>query len=264
MKFRSLFVLLACLLASPAFAAYSISHVIDDFGTATTTYTTATSYSLTAGDRVEIVVVWYGDASNEPSGVTDTNSRCSSWTAISGATVINFNTDGISYAAYECKNVGTTGSTQITVTFIASAGHAGMAGVDVSGLSNTAAAQSAQQGQTNPGTTTNATTSGNVTPASQPAMLFGLSQSIAGIYATGVSAGTGFTSHTLTNFPAVNGTGAAVAEDLRLTSTSAVAATFTDSNGTADDIVTFGIVVPEASGGGGCNAACAARGFLGF
>lgn len=238
--------------AHGALAAYSVTNTIDEFGTtASSAFTSASAYTFASGDRVEIAIVWYGDATNQPITVTDTNSN--TWAQVSGSQVINFNGDGISYAWYECKNVTSAGSTHIKATFTSDPGHAGMAGLGVTGLSNSASAQSNQQGQIAPGTGTGAVTSGNITPASQPAILIGFSQNIGGNYSTGLTVTAGFTNHALSHITGVNGNGAAALGDERLTSTSAIAATFTaNASVGAQDVVSFGVVIPESGGGASC------------
>lgn len=233
------------LMAATANAAYSVTNTIDEFGTATTTFTSASAYTFASNDRVEIVVLWFcTDTSRNPTGVTDTNSNA--WSSVGAANIGSIT--GMCYQAWEAKKITTAGASHITVTFASSPTKAGMAGLGATGLSNTSSAQSANQAQTNPGTGAGAVTSGTITPASQPAFMMGLAQSTSGNFSTGMTPTAG-TSHTLTNFITANTHAAAGLSDQRLTTLTTTAATFTDSNGAADTTTAFTVMVPESGGG---------------
>lgn len=97
-----------------------------------------------------------------------------------------------------------------------------------------------------PSTTTDATTTGNLTPSSQPALLFGLC--IDPNSGFSISSGTGFTSR---GQMAARNTGAgdtSIAEDKRLTSTSAVACTWTCGGTSATPSWAFAAIFTEAGG----------------
>jgi hypothetical protein len=102
--------------------------------------------------------------------------------------------------------------------------------------------------QTNPGTGTNAVTTGNINVTSQPAALIGfLINTSSG--SAGMSAGTGFTSRAA-HFLGWNN----ILEDKRVTATGNTAATSTDTAGAASDSMSIGVTFAE-SGGGSCTHA---------
>lgn len=121
------------------------------------------------------------------------------------------------------------------------------------GLSNVAPQTSIYQAQTQTAGTDVMTTT-NLTPSSQPAMLFGLIIDDTNGFA--IAAGTGFNDRGVL----VNHTGGTTSrfEDLRLTSTSAVSATWTTSTGGSTDWI-FGAIFTEAAAGGAFQPAWAAR-----
>lgn len=151
------------------------------------------------------------------------------------------------YAIYYCKNViGGTGD--ITATFASTANYSGIAYVRYTGLSISDDAQGMNGStQTASGTGTDALTSDNITPSAQPAMMFGLT--VDGDGGSTISAGTGFTGRgNLSNWNSVIGFNTAF-EDRRITSLSAVAATFTTNQG-AHRMNTVGAVFTEVAAGG--------------
>jgi hypothetical protein len=129
---------------------------------------------------------------------------------------------------FECKN---TAAGTFTVSFnlsIASIFRA-LAIARYSGVDTSVNGVAARQAQAAPGTGTDAVSSTNLTPGSQPGVLVGFGYDDGGGGA--VSAGTGFTSRgTMSNMDTAFGTTSRV-EDKAITSTSAVAATFTGANG---------------------------------
>ena len=115
---------------------------------------------------------------------------------------------------------------------------------EIGGVTATAYQTSGGQTQNSPGTGANAITTGNVTPTSQPALLSALCINDTGTTPP-ASAGTGFTSGT------TGMSSSAVSESMRLTSTSAVAATFTDAtNGGGYIFDTMAVVWNEAGAAG--------------
>lgn len=103
--------------------------------------------------------------------------------------------------------------------------------------------------QNGPGSGTDAATSGNITPSAQPAMLFGVLVDTSGNLAT---AGTSFTDRGPLTSAATNA--AISVEDRRITSLSAVAATFTIASFQFDNVSTIGVLIAESGGGGGGGA----------
>lgn len=115
------------------------------------------------------------------------------------------------------------------------------------GLSNVAPQTSLYPTACSPSTTTDGTTTGNVTPTSQPAMLFGLC--IDPNSGFSLTSGTGFSSR---GQMANRNTGVgdtSNAEDKRLTATSAVACTWTAGGTSATPNWAAAIVFTEDTGG---------------
>lgn len=95
----------------------------------------------------------------------------------------------------------------------------------------------AAQEQAAPGTGTNAVSSGTATPSSQPGLISAMAQEVVG--SAGYSVGTGFTI-------GISGWGStALSESYRYTSTTARAATFTDSNGASGNSITMAAFFKE-------------------
>jgi hypothetical protein len=150
---------------------------------------------------------------------------------------------GVRRSALFFGNIATGGATTVTVTVSASSATREISVTTYSGLA--AAVQSgatATNNQTAPGTGADAVTTGLMTPTAQPAIVFGVCRDLTGTSA--VSAGTGFTSRgTLAAQDSGDGETSRI-EDLRITATSNVAATFTA--GTAGDhFYTLGAIVSE-------------------
>ena len=142
--------------------------------------------------------------------------------------------------------ITTGGSTTITATLSVTQPNRGISVTTYSGLDTNVAQASNSGNQTSPGTGADAVTTGNMTPTGQPAILFAIGRDLTGGGA--LNAGTGFTSQgTQTNWDTNDGETSRI-EDKRLTSTSAVAGTFTAAGGT-DHIYSFGIVVGELVAG---------------
>jgi hypothetical protein len=100
----------------------------------------------------------------------------------------------------------------------------------------------AGQEQNLPGTGANAVSSGNATPSSQPGLISAMVQEVVGA-GTGYSAGTGFTA----GIAGWGSTPTALSESKRFTTTSAQAATFTDSNGATGNSITLAAFFKEAA-----------------
>jgi hypothetical protein len=112
------------------------------------------------------------------------------------------------------------------------------------GLDNSATPQAISAVLHNIGTGTDLLTSGNITPASQPAMLYAFIFEDSGVGAS-AAAGTGFTDRTgFTNWN--TGIGPSRVEDRRLTATTAVAGTFT-ANNASNTFIIRALVILEAS-----------------
>lgn len=203
--------------------------------------TRAVTATISAGEGVVVAVLMH-NSGGSISGVSDAMGN----TYVSAGTPLAPPGEEV-YAIYYCKNVlGGTGA--ITATFASSANYSGIAYFRYTGLSSSADAQGMNGStQTASGTGTDAVTSGNITPSAQPAMVFGLT--VDGDGGSTLTAGTGYTTRgAVSNWDSVIGF-STLAEDKRITSTSAVAATFTTNQG-AHRMNTVGAVFTEAVAGG--------------
>jgi hypothetical protein len=203
------------------------------------------SITCVAGENVIVLLNSFGSAqASSVSDGTNTYARCG--TAYTDTVVSNI------WEIWMAKNVAAVTGGTLTATFGApDFGYAAIAYLRYTGLDTTANVQTTLGSTQNPGSaTTDAITSGNMTPTSQPAMVLGFTVDMTGNAGT-ISAGTGFTSRsTLANWASTLGF-LCRAEDKRITSTSAVAATFTASSGASGAFMTFGAVFTEAAAGGG-------------
>jgi hypothetical protein len=189
-----------------------------------------------AGDSMEVLIT----CNNAQTITTPTSSPSETWTLL---VALNDGAAGQRTELWVANNV-TGGSTVITETYSAAITWRAMSGKVISGTSGYDSAAAAKAGQViNAGTGTDATTSGN-TPAltSQPALISGWC-----FEATGASlpaAGTGFTNDG--TGIGWGGTHTMRSESKILTSTSAVAATFTA--GAANNQSVFAAVYLETGG----------------
>jgi hypothetical protein len=140
------------------------------------------------------------------------------------------------------------GATTATATFSASVAERGILLVEYTGLEVVGtifgAGESVGLYSFAAGTATNAWTSGNITPGAQPAVLIGIGRTIN--FGTDFAAGTslGFTGRS--SCWDMFGADTAYFEDVRLTSTSVVAATFTRAtNGATDGGFVMGLILRE-------------------
>lgn len=252
---RLLITLCALLVTSQAFAAYAYVQKVSNSSSAagiTTLSTANLGSNPTTGDLFWYVIAYSGNTTGVTATVTDTKGN--TFTQI--GTFFN-STSGQSFAYGYSKNISGGSSDDFTMTLTGSGGRASLAMyvAEYSGLDTTApytSGETAEQGQASPGSGSNLVTSGN-TPAlsTQPAALIGFSQ--ADNTANGYTVGTGFTSRgNLWDYNSDNDGGTmffAFTEDKRLTSTSAVAATFTNSGGGGDEFNTIAAVFKETGGG---------------
>jgi len=203
-----------------------------DAGNSASGTTLTVSATYTAGEHVFIRAIRGSLGGTET--ITD---GTNTYTAI-GSSVT---TPGDTITHYECVSTA-AGTFTVTQTLSAAAAFRGIQGLRYTGL-DTSTSLHAGQFQSPPPTTTDATSSGNLTPSSQPGILIGWSYDFNGSGST--VAGTGFTSRsTFTTEAAANGS-ASRAEDQRLTSTAAVAATFT-TPGATGNVITSAIWCAEA------------------
>lgn len=213
----------------------------DDAASVVASDTSAVTATISAGEGVVVAVLMHnsgGDVTGVADAMGNTYTSVGAPLAPAGEEV---------YALYYCKNViGGTGA--IAATFDSEANYSGIAYFRFTGLSTSGDAQGMSGStQTASGTDTDALTSGNVTPSDQPAMVFGLT--VDGDGGSTIAAGTGFTDRgSLANWNSVIGFNTAF-EHKRITSLSAVAATFTSNQG-AHRMNTVGAVFTEAVAAG--------------
>ena len=179
-------------------------------------------------------------------GVYGAASGTNTPTDLAGNTYVSvgITTGGANIHAYVCQNPAAYTSNQVSITFT-SGNAGGLTAVKIRGLNQSIAPQYVGNDQ-NPATTgTDGITSTTLTPASQPGCLLGFDYKRAYNAGTPV-AGTGFGDYSaIANY---NTTRTASNEDKRITSLSAVAATFTDSTGGGtDEYITVALYVPELS-----------------
>ena len=163
---------------------------------------------------------------------------------------------GASFAAagFYAANVN-GGAATITVSFALSSTFQRISGARYTGIYG--AMQSVSGAQTAVAAAADAVTSGNLTPASQPGILFGWTVDTVNAV---ITAGTGFTDRG--EIPVQTSGMRSRTEDKRLTALAAVAATFTVAAN--PNVITFAVFVPEGVGpskvGGGWKRFLFARG----
>lgn len=186
-----------------------------------------------------VVEFTYGNAARVTETVTD-GTNTYDWLA----TVVDAS-NGQAKAVFVCKDAAAGTFTVTAGTGASSFSFRGISVTVFDGLDNSATAQVVSLNVVNAGTGTDAVSTGNVTPAGQPAMVYGGVIEVSGSAAV-PSAGTGFTSRgTLTTWESV--IGHSLTQDKRITSTSALPVTWTASNGT-HSFLTVGLVILEAGG----------------
>lgn len=134
-----------------------------------------------------------------------------------------------------------SGADSVTVNFGATVGQAQIIIKEVggtSGLDTSATAGGHKSAdQINPGTGTDAVSSGSITPSKQPGLVSCITSCVTGT--ASLTVGTGFTlDHAFSSNTQT--------EHLRYTSTSPVAGTWTDANGASNEMITFAACFKEA------------------
>ena len=191
----------------------------------------STSRTYTGGERA---VVWVTAGGATTITVTD---GTNTYTQVGSQVVASY---GDVQACFECANCA-AGTFTVQANFGTANAFRGIAVHRFSGL--TGSGSLVGQAQTAPGTGADGLTSTNLTPASQPALLLGISTEYNG---TTVNVGTGFSlSSAYTSVNTANGS-YTTSETKRLTSTSAVAATFTATS-SPQNFVTLAYWAAEAN-----------------
>ncbi len=233
-----------------AVVAYAfVGSLQDAAATGSATTIALSSMVIGTGEILRIPVAWSSSGGSSVSSISD---GTNTYSRVTGPF---YNaTDPYAYEVWEAKNV-TGGTYTLTVTFSGSYSYRFLGVARYSGLDVTASAQSVRQYQANAATSTDAVTSTTLTPSSQPGMLWGFCLDTTNRTLT---AGTGFTSRgNFTNLTSTLGLKGQV-EDMSISSTDPVAATFTINNST-NRCQTFGIYTLEDTGGGATGQPIAKR-----
>ena len=210
---------------------------------ATTVTTPALGSAALVGDMEEAWAIC--SCTTAPSSVVDSASQ-----TYTLRTSINDNNTGITIYLYTHANNSSATALTVTITWASAQTYNGAWLRDITGVTSSAYQTSGGQDQgppgASPGTGVGAISSGNVTPTSQPCLLSVISWDSGG-NASSVVAGslvTGTTGWLLSGATAATTTSAS----MRLTSTSAVAATFTNTtDGGSRNFITIAAIYTEAS-----------------
>jgi hypothetical protein len=216
---------------------YSINATIDSAGASSSGASISVSSTFAAGETPIVLIEWAANTGT----VTPTDGTNDAKYAQIGSYVVA-TTGGPRTIGVFWAPGATPGTYTVLGTFNSNRLGRRIAVVKVSGLAGSGAVGAGQNQAAVSGT--DALSSGNVTPPSQPALLLALCSTLTN--ASAVSAGTGFTGlGSLASWDAF-GNNRSQLEHKRLTSTSAVAATATPA--ASDDGLSFAVVIPEASG----------------
>lgn len=230
----------------PVSAAYAIGNQYNAVDNSSGTSMTTPSVIYAAHDRA-VVFVTYGSGTTDVETVSD---GTNTYTKL-GST-LNDATNGQSMAVFELLDA-TAGTYTVTFSVATAQAARAMAIKAYSGLSNTGAGQLASNNQSAPGNGANAVTTGTVTPAAQPGALVAASFDDQGSETTITASGTFTSRGAFTTWDASFGT-KSMSEDTRITSTSAVAGTFTAGSGTGR-FLNMAVFVQEPGAGGGGGSA---------
>lgn len=241
MKKLFTFFLLLFLLVSPSFSAYAFVASGDNADAGSSSTLTITGVTFGANETVFLHIT-YGDGTELTETITDGTNTYEKV----GSTIEDVSDNQLG-AKFICKNT-VAGTYNIVLTLSASVYYRGIRYCRYTGLDNSGTAQDVSDWRSNIGTGTDALTTSNITPSSQPGILWGCAAEVSGS-ASVPTAGTFFTTRgSGTNWSA--NIGQNLMQDRRITSTSAVASTMTLSSATNQWLV-GAIFFPEASGGGG-------------
>jgi hypothetical protein len=214
-----------------------------DFGDTTSSTTVQlSSYTIATGERLHAWVT-YGSGTAVSESMSD---GTNTWSKIGTTLSDSGNTQ--SSVQFECLSA-TGGTYTITCTLGSAQVYRGICVARYTGLASTGTGQTAATHNVGPGSGAGAVTSGNLTPAGQPGMLRGVSMddsaTESSLTAAGGATSRGAMSNIETSFFVKTMT-----EDKSITSTSAVAATFTAGSGTGN-FLTMAYYAQESGGGGG-------------
>lgn len=195
----------------------------NDAWTSAAGFTQTINVTLAAGETVEAIVL-----STTASGTHSVSDGTNTYSKI-GA---EFDNASGMYGSWHYLHNVSAGTVTLTATYSASSSSRSIAYIRSTGLENTAPQTSVYRAQTETAGA-DVMTSNNLTPSSQPAILRGFCWDNNSAFA--ISAGSGFNNRgLLATRNSLEGATSRI-EDKRLTATSAVAATFTTSNGGSND-----------------------------
>lgn len=239
--FRS-FLVLAALTPSLAFGNASVLQEQDTpFNNAVTTVTSpAFSSNATIGSTIEVWVAY--QTTTGPTSCVDSASQTYTAEGSENETYNNSTT-----ALWIFQNNQSATKLTVTCTWAASGSARAVWVREIGGVSATSF-QSVQFAYiaTPPGTGTDAIQGASITPTSQPALMSALARATNDPTAEGLTAGTGFTAGVQGWLASVD---SAYSESIRLTSTAATKATFTDATaGSADQYVVGEAIYSEGGG----------------
>ena len=188
------------------------------------------------------VVVTYDNTSAITETVTD---GVNTYVKV-GSTVVD-PTNSQCMAQFFCKDCA-AGTPTVSFNLASTRPNRGIFVLPIHGLDNTTTPVGGGQLQSGAGNAIDAITSGNITPPAQPAFFGGFVLNTSSLTPT-YAGGTGFADNGgLSTWDSISLPHSRY-EDVRITSTSAKAATFTTSDGSGQNI-TLAITAPEAGGGG--------------
>ena len=224
-----------------AFAFIAGSNWVETGGATTLVFA---SQTFTAGDFV-VVGITYGNGSAVVESIADGTN-----TYVKIGSTLNDASNGQNLAVFVCKSAA-AGTFTLTVTFASSVSYRGIMYARYSGLDSSATPVMVGNLNVNAGTGTDAVTTGNVTPAAQPAMVFSFAVEDSG-GGSALTAGTGYTDRgAMSNWNTY--IGYSRYEDKRVTATTPTPGTFTVSNGTHSYLTIAIAVIETGAGGGGSN-----------
>lgn len=208
---------------------------------ATTTSSGAATSSCLVGSTIAVWVVWSNGAGTQPTSVVDSASQTYTY---SGTTVFNNNTS-LNVALYYLKNNASATQLNVTATWASAQTYLGIWPAEIQGVTANPFQGAGGQSQDSPGSSVGAISSGNVTPTSQPALLYAICMDSRGgaVSTVAGSLNTGVAGWLLSGNTASSGLSA----NLRLTSTSAIASTFTNATDATASFLTVSSVWTEAA-----------------
>lgn len=227
---------MASALGSLIYVAQEVS--AEDANSSTSSTTISQSITVAAGSAIHVFVT--GKNVGTISCADNVNGSY-------GAALDDVSNGGTLRTAQFSLSGSVGGTVTVTATWSIASVDKGIVLQEIRNTSGLQATAHTGQTQTSPGTGADAISSGNVTPTAQPALLVGLAYcvSIAGADPA-ITAGTGFSAG-LSAWAFLVGFNSARTENKRITSTSALPATFGSTVGTTNTFTTLSAVYTEGS-----------------